>query len=145
MDKIKIYFGHPMNTYDTVLEIDLILAINRFSPDYEIENPNQKHHQDGCRKYEIETGNVMEYFYKEVLPLCEGGGIFLPFRDGMWGAGVFGEASWMLKNGLPIWEINSDCVIKKLEYLDIKKALTIEQTIFRVFKKPNHYRPYSRS
>lgn len=69
----------------------------------------------------------MSYFFKVVLPNCSAG-IFLPFRDSEWGAGVFGEAEFLSKLGRPIYKITANGLIFQLQ-LDGIKPLTIEETI----------------
>lgn len=85
--------------YDTKLENFLLDIIREEFPTWEIENPNQKHHDAGYKR----AG--MTYFFREVLPHCDGG-IFLSFRDGTWSAGVFAEAERLQALGCPIWEID---------------------------------------
>lgn len=152
---IKVYFGHPINTYGTELEKRLLETIGNFfkalspkNPDlWIIENPNQRHHQEGCRIWREKTGNGMNYFFKCVLPECDAG-IFLPFRDGKWGAGIFGEAEWLVKHGCPIWEITHDGKIRKLECLyDIQvlcntQVLSVEETRKRIRDANGQPLPY---
>jgi len=137
----RIYFGHPMNTYGTPLERALLTVIDHAFPDWEIENPNQEHHQDGCRRWEVSTGNPMEYFFYEVLPHCHAG-IFLPFRDGRWGAGVFGEAKVLLGQLRPIWKINPEGVMSSVRILDDDLRLSIEETKSRILTASNEWIPY---
>ncbi len=67
--KPKMYFGHPINTYGTELEKKLIEIIFKAFPQYEIEDPGQKHHSDGYRHWKETTGNGMNYFCSEVIIL----------------------------------------------------------------------------
>jgi len=103
----RLYFGHPVNTYNTDLESQLLQRISESFPDWEIENPNQKCHQEGYAHWKETTGNGMDYFTKQVLPSCQGG-VFLPFRDGAWGAGVYKEAKFYADQGYSIWTIAHD-------------------------------------
>jgi len=137
----KIYFGHPMNTYGTPLEKQLLRAIELGFSDWEIENPNQERHQDGCRRWEVATGNPMGYFFNEVLPNCRAG-IFLPFRDGKWGAGVFGEATLLRRQRRPIWKITPEGAIDLIGSLKIDAALTIAETKSRILTASNEWIPY---
>ena len=73
-------------------------------PDWHIENPNQPHHAEGYRVWREKTGNGMEYYYQTVFPTVRGG-VFAPYRDGRWGAGVYGEALRISEQKCPIWEI----------------------------------------
>ena len=142
--KKKMYFGHPMNTYGTPLETRLLAAIQQAFPDRDIENPNQQQHQDGCARYATETGNPMNYFYEEVLPACEAG-VFLHFRDGKWGAGIFGEAMFLLDQECPIWEIFADGTIVLIEDLDGSLELGVAETLARIQTASGEWIPYDRS
>lgn len=133
--KMEVYFGHPINTYNTELESKLLKKIEEyFSPDWEIENPNQKHHQEGYKKH------GMGYYLEKVLSKCKAG-IFLPFRDGKWGAGVFKEAERLSELNCPIFMINPAGFIQKI---DIKnaKVLTIEETRVRIRDSKGQRLPY---
>jgi len=139
--KNKIYFGHPMDTYGTSLEARLLVAIQHAFPGWEIENPNQEHHQQGCRKREASGGNPMEYFFEEVLPECQAG-VFLPFRDGMWGHGIFGEAVVLLEQECAIWEISPDGEIIRITDLDGSLELSIGETLARISTPTGGNAPY---
>lgn len=136
---MKLYFGHPVNTYGTDLERYLIGVIGKLFPGWDIENPNQPKHQEGYMRRK-ETGNGMAYFFEEVLPFC-GGGIFLPFRDGAWGAGVYGEGAFCVDRSLPVWGIDAAahvwCVDMKLVW-----PLTKEETMRRVRTATGEPVPY---
>ena len=126
----KIYFGHPINTYDTELESRLLQIIAGKFPEWEIENPNQEHHQLGYKAWREEIGNGMSYFFEKVLPECQAG-IFLPFRDGKWGAGIYGEAQFLEDAGFSVYEITHGGII---ELVKLKRvgSLTIEETRLRI-------------
>jgi hypothetical protein len=129
--KPKIYFGHPINLYNTLLERELIEAIRTHFPEWDIENPNQSHHFQGYNRRKNEGGRGMDYFFEEVLPQMDGG-IFLAFEDGKFGAGVFGEAGWLRDHQHPIFEIGRDKKIGELE-LDDSRKLSIDETRTRVY------------
>jgi len=128
---MKLYFGHPIDTYDTPLETELIQKIQDFFPFYFVENPNQPHHQIGYKIYKQETGNGMTYYYENVLPDMNAG-VFLPFEDGMFGAGVWAEANFLHELAKPIYEINLEGKISKLE-LDENRELSIQETRDRLY------------
>ncbi len=130
----KIYFGHPIDIYNTEKEKDLIEDIKKGFPEYVVENPNQPHHAEGYKIWKEKTGYGMDYFFKEVLPKMEAG-IFLPFEDGKWGAGVYGEAEFLYERGKPIYEIDLEGRIKEMD-LDMSRVLSIEETRARVYKSP---------
>ncbi|MFH0891477.1 MAG: hypothetical protein V1867_01720 [Candidatus Falkowbacteria bacterium] len=128
----KLYFGHPVNVYGTDLEIKLLEKIAAHFPGWNIENPNQKNHQEGYELWKKTRGNGMDYFFQEVLSGCEGG-IFLPFRDGKWGAGVFGEARYIALKGYPIWQIDTGLIVGPTDISSMQSlVLTVEETRSRV-------------
>ena len=135
----KIYFGHPINVYNTELEKILVREIYRTFPSWGIENPNQKHHSEGYERYKKETGKGMDYYFNEVLPHCRAG-IFLPFRDGKYGAGVFKEAEFIAKNGYPIWAIHADR-INKISPKEME-ALSVDGTKARIRDASGNLIPY---
>jgi len=126
-----IYFGHPVNTYNTEKEGELVAIIQKEFSDYLIENPNQPHHQENYQKWKAEKGNGMKYYFEEVLPKMSAG-IFLAFGDGMLGAGVYGEAKFLYDQGSPIFEIDLNGKVSELE-LDESRFLSIEETRKRVY------------
>ncbi len=127
-----IYFGHPVNTYNTKKESELIEIIEKNFPHLKVENPNQKHHQEGYKRFKQETGIGMNYYFQEVLPKMRAG-IFLAFEDGMLGAGVYGEAEWLFNNDRRIYEITFKGDITNL-ILDENRKLSVEDTRDRVYK-----------
>lgn len=87
----KLYFAHPINTYGTPLECELISLIESIWPDYEIINPGDQIHKDKVSELRAKdpTVNVMPYF-EELVRFCSDI-IVLPFGDGMWGSGIWRE------------------------------------------------------
>lgn len=131
--KPKLYFGHTVDIYNTPKEQELIATIERALPQYKVENPNQPVHEEGYQQYKKEKGSGMKYYFEKVLPVMAAG-VFQPFADGKFGAGVFGEAKFLYEQGKPIYEITLDGIITELE-LDNSRALTVEETRTRVYKK----------
>lgn len=138
--KKRLYFGHPVNTYNTEIEKMLLHVIALHFPGHDIENPNKKHHQEGYKYYKETTGSGMNYFYELVLPFCDSG-IFLPFRDGKWGAGVFGEALFFTERGQRIYEIDCRANIKMADIKSVK-SLSIPETRQRVYDHNGNILPY---
>ena len=132
-DKVYMYFGHPVNFYNTEKEKELIAVIQREFPQYVIENPNQQRHSKGYERYKKETGSGMKYYYTEVLPFMAAG-MFQVFEDGMFGAGVFGEAEFLHKSEKPIFEIN---LAEKIQIMmpDVLRKLSVEETRKRVYRR----------
>ena len=131
--KQKMYFGHPISIYNKPKEAELIKIIEKVFVNYEVENPNQPRHSKGYQKWKKRKGNGMLYYYEKVLPHMDAG-IFLPFEDGMWGAGVFHEAEFLQQQEKPIYEINVNGDILEA-HLNPAKKLSIEDTRARVYKK----------
>lgn len=127
---MKIYFGHPTNTYDTELESRLLKSIQDYFPDYLIENPNQEHHQIGYIRHKQEQGDGMLYFIFVVLPNMDAG-IFLAFEDGMLGSGVYKEAEWLNANEKPIFEVDLEGRVTKL-ILSEERRLSVDETRIRI-------------
>lgn len=138
---LKVYFGHPINTYNTELEAGLIRKIRDKFTGWRIENPNQEHHQNGYREWKEKYGNGMDYYYRQVLPWCSAG-IFLPFRDGKWGMGVFGEAEFLTMHGYPIFQITHDLLISRVEDINLVPVLSLEETRKRIRTASGEPAPY---
>ncbi|MCK9351277.1 MAG: hypothetical protein WCT49_04445 [Candidatus Paceibacterota bacterium] len=136
----KLYFAHPINTYGTELEKELLVKITDAFPDWEIENPNQEKYRLGYEAWVKEHGRGMEYFYRQVLPGCAGC-IVLPFRDGMWGAGVFGEARRFNECACPLWIITFDGNIKTAG-IDPSLALSVKETVERIRDEEGRSKPF---
>lgn len=128
----SIYFAHPVNFYNTHLEKCLIERINLCFPQYNLENPNQKHHQENYKFWKEKTESGMKYYLDIVLPKMKAG-IGLPFEDNMYGAGVFGELEFISNRGNPILEINHEGLIKRIKRLDPTRKLSVEETRKRVY------------
>ena len=92
----KLYFAHPVNSYDKPIEAAVGKLIQATLPEYDIESPNQQQHQDGYEEWKARTAKdrdnhgAMAYFYEVVMPKCIGT-IAMPFLDGCMGLGVAGE------------------------------------------------------
>jgi hypothetical protein len=130
-EKKMMYFGHPINTYNTLMEEKAIAILGILFPEYEIENPNQPHHQEGYQRYNKTHGRGMTYYEEEVL-INMSAGAFLTFDDGMLGAGVYFEAEDINENGNPIFEINLEGVVVEL-VLDKSRKLSVPETKKRVY------------
>ncbi len=93
----RLYFAHPVNTYDTHWEALALECIYANFSDNLIENPNQLHHQKAYMESKEKTGNGMTYFYDEVMQPCNAGTVALSYLDGKIGAGVAAELVWTIK------------------------------------------------
>jgi len=142
----KLYFAHPVNTYGQPIESDLVEFIRLSFQDWDIENPNQKKHQDGYADFKKRTGNGMNYFFDEVLPSMDGV-IGMPFLDGKIGAGVFGEEENIFKRTGNLWTITHNKVLSGINDVFVLKpfALTPDETRPRVYidgKRENGMKDY---
>jgi hypothetical protein len=61
-------------------------------------------------------------------------GIFLPFEDGMFGAGVYGEAEFIVDDSKLIYEIDFAGNIERM-FLDSTRKLSVPETRERVYGK----------
>lgn len=130
MKKLRMYFGRPINVFGTELDQMLMQKIAEVFPGYEIEDPNQQKHADGYQKYKEETGNGMDYYTEVVLPSCDAG-IFLCFRDGSWGAGVFREALFFADENKLVFEISPTACISSPD-LNLANVLSVSETRMRI-------------
>ncbi len=138
----KLYFGHPINVYGTELEARLIAVIKETFPGWEIVNPGEQRHIKECERRKAAGQNAMEYFFKEVLPDCKAG-VFLPFRDGKWGAGIVGEAKFLDENGHSIWQIDAEGHISRIFFNEVATlALSVEETRKRIRNQDGSRKPY---
>lgn len=137
----KLYFAHPVNTYGTELEAELISAIRQRFPNLNIENPGLEKHQEGYQRYREEYGDGMEYFFREVLPECSGV-VFLAFRDGKIPAGVAREVSYFMNKGMLVWQITPEAEIRSTFYLKEEDILDVPQTVERIRDKEGNPVPY---
>lgn len=154
-DKQKLYLGRPINLFNTREDGDLLKAVAEFFSDCQIEDPSQKKHGEGYAKYKSLKGQEyngrivnsgMDYYFQEVLPDVDAG-IFVLFRDGMFGKGVFGEAEFLEQSGKSIYEVDFDwkkyissSVGRPLNLvrfislnLDSSRCLSVEETMKRVY------------
>ncbi|MBR9702661.1 hypothetical protein GOV10_01370 [Candidatus Woesearchaeota archaeon] len=126
-----IYFGHPINFYNTPIEGRLVDAIHDHFIMCLVENPNLPEHDAGYKCYRAGGRRGMDYFFAEVLPYMDAG-IFLPFEDGLFGKGVYGEAQWLVDNDKPIYQIDVRGNISDL-LLNPNLCLSVEDTRARVY------------
>jgi len=132
----SIYFAHPIDIYNTYYEKLLAEQLFSLFPKKNIYNPNQKHNQENYKLWKEETGSGMNYYFDVVLPNKNiVGGVYLPFEDGMIGAGIFGEMEKLHELDKPIFEIKTPKIIEKINKLDISRKLSVEQTRERVYAK----------
>jgi len=117
---MKIYFAHPINTYNTILEKFWLEAFSGSGG--EIINPNSKEHQKG---YKLEG---MDYF-KKLVQSCDKLYAF-GFGDNSIGAGIAKEMDWMFEKGgqvifLPFFTQYEEQMVHSINQF---KILTVEET-----------------
>ena len=144
----RFYFAHPINTYDTDLELELINRIYLyFQGGIEVVNPSDLVHQKTVETIkaahegrEDASKKIMDYFL-ELVSSCQGG-IGLPFSDGRIGAGVYKELLGIAKGHHPIWLITPGGELKPHKRIGSRKPLSIEETRERVYNPDKTLRSY---
>jgi hypothetical protein len=91
---MRIYFAHPVTDYGTNREGNVLTWLE--ADGWEVENPNQPHHQDGYAR------DGMVYF-ESLASSCDAL-VFTRFPDGSIGAGVGKEIDAAHGSGIPIYE-----------------------------------------
>ncbi len=133
---MRVYFGHPISTYGTQLESDLILQIQHFFCGAEVINPASG---DYCKGW---ADHGMAFFDGQMLPLLDCG-VFLPFQDGKWGSGVAYEVRKCLAQSKPCWKILPTREISSLSALDDTECLNTEETRARIRSLTGTIVPYT--
>ena len=132
----SIYFAHPINIYNTSYETELLKNLENLFPESNIENPNQKHHSENYHFWRDNSVSGMNYFLEVILPSEKIiGGVYLPFGDGMIGAGIFKEMKKLEELKKPIYEYKNSKVAEEIKVLDESRKLSVEETRERVYKK----------
>jgi len=140
MKKDRLYYGRPINIKGSRLDKILLKKVLDTFSSWEIEDSGLPKHNEGYIQWKKEHGNGMEYYFQEVLPNCQGG-VFLRFRDGKWGAGVYAEAKFFFDRGLPVWVISPRGKIKPYN-LSKAEVLSIEETRARIRDESGNPKPY---
>jgi hypothetical protein len=140
MAKKRLYYMHPVNTYDTELEREQLEQIAELFEDWEIVNPNQPEHQAECARLKAEGKRYMQYFV-DLANSCDGG-VFLPFRDGMIGAGIVKEALALVGRECPVWELTHDHCLSHFNHEDDSRFLTVDDTRARIRNPDRSPKPY---
>lgn len=130
----SIYFGHPVSEYNTELESLLIDILSMEFPHATIYNPNNDDDQTNYQLWRSTFDNGMKYYFDVILPRMKSG-VFLPFSDGMFGAGVCGVADFIRDNGKEIFTINNRGLVRKINSISPSSKLTIEETRARIYPK----------
>lgn len=127
-----VYFAHPINTYNTEIEKDCIELIREKFGD-NIMNPSDGLIQKHLQEYRKNHPDNYMTFFQDLISECNAIA-YLPFRDGMVGAGVWFECKVINDNGGLLYEIDlENNIIKDIDFgtVDFKK-LTVEETRVRI-------------
>lgn len=128
----RLYFAHPVSDFNTDLEDQLLDRIGYWFPDHYVENPSDSVHTEHYFEWRDERDDVtgMDYYVQEVLPDIDVG-VFLPFEEGEYGAGMAAEAEFLAARGKPLYAVDRDGGIREIGLDDID-ALSIEETRTRL-------------
>ena len=117
---MKIYFCHPINTYNTIVEKYVIDFLERLIPDCEIINPNRSDFQE---RYKIEGMNV----FLNIIDDCDRIYV-LPFYDNTIGAGQFKEIEYALATGKRVIIMNLFCRLEEIWSTNHLSVMSVEET-----------------
>jgi hypothetical protein len=140
----KVYFAHPINTYGTALEAELLALVKTKWPHHEVVNPSDAVHEAMAKELRTlgNSADVMAYFESLVASCDEL--VALPFADSMWGAGIWSEAEIMLAKDGWVWMIHPDS--RKVTYvpkLIAERKLSIDDTRARIRNPDGTPKPYA--
>ena len=113
MTKKKAYYAHCMALYGSAQEkpdLELIKALGFLAV-----NPNMKKHQEECKRY---RRGKMQYFIDLALG-CDLV-VFRALPDGCVPSGVFAEISNAVGHGVPVLELPS---------LALRRKLSVQETV----------------
>ncbi len=137
----KLYYMHPINTYNTPLEQTHLRLIEQLFPHWEIVNPNTPHHIEGYANSLLKNAGPLDYFIA-LASTCYTG-VALPFRDGMIGSGVYAEITTLRTLHRPVWILTHDNMLHSWnDEHDAHKILTLEETRHRIRYPDGSLKPY---
>jgi hypothetical protein len=132
---MKIYFAHPINTYNTDIEKQCLDLIKNNLGD-KILNPSVEFIQRQLEDYKKNNPDNYMIFFDDLLSECDAIA-YLPFEDGLIGAGVWHECKTINNYGGKTYEIDLENeTLNEVDfgYIDSKK-LSIEETRVRIKAK----------
>lgn len=138
---MKVYFAHPINTYNTEAESTIVMALE--ATGYKVVNPNSQQCRSRVSDFRAEYNDkaisspaVMGYF----VGVCDGcdGGIFWAFEDGKIGAGVAKEIKSFFDRDAPVLEVmlakdGETVQIEQVKEYPADRVLSVEETRARVY------------
>lgn len=116
------YLSHPENTYGTSFEKQVIERIQLAFPITKI------FHRNLPEKSQLPR----DQYFQQVCNFVSQG-VFLSFLDGAFSNQDRQEMDYLLKRGLPIYQINTRLGFKKIKSLDSLMILTPEQLKQRLY------------
>ncbi len=131
----RTYFAQPINAFGTDLKRSLLMEIRARFPEDLIEDPDTPEHQAGYARF------GMGYYLEKVVPGCARV-VFLAFRDGRIGAGVYAEAEKVIAGGGTVFEIFPNGAIVERAALDPTRKLSVVETRPRLRKEDGSPKPY---
>ena len=100
---MRIYYAHSLSLYGTEQEKRDVKLLEDLG--FEVENPNQKCHQEGYKAYTLKFPDQSPMIYFTDLVLTCDALAFRAFVDFKIGGGVFKEAMAAKKAGKPVIEL----------------------------------------
>lgn len=135
---LKIYFAHPVTSYGTQMEIDVLHALGRWMGEELVVNPNSVEHQ---ARYSALSPDVKAFSYWLELARTCNMCVFLPFADGCVGSGVMAEIQTFFdrfKSGARVYEwlpVDKHFRMRDQIYFATPgRALDIEETRARILQ-----------
>lgn len=121
MKKLKCYYAHTMASYGSTIEKKDVETLEALG--FEVENPNQPKHQNGCQAYVKIHGweKVMEYFEDVVLECDVVAFRSLPNGDIL--SGVAYEVAAAIDNEIPVIELPCSIDSRSMDYPETKQYL----------------------
>lgn len=135
---MKIYFAHPVNTYNDDTD-RLCINIIKNELGNQIINPSDDLIQSTFKEYRLKHPDTYMEFFKDLVSSCDTI-VYLPFKDGKIGAGIWFEVKSVSENGGKIFEINlnktDDVYLNPLMEVDFEHVnnnkLSVDETRIRI-------------
>lgn len=135
--KGKIYFAHPISSYNGAEEAAVIQELTRIG--YDVVNPNADEHKQVVKTLQDQfnteaapkaaSPHIMEYFVK-VCNSCDVCAV-MPFPNGKFGAGVVKEANSFFERGAKVLEVTvveGAVNVRRLTDLPPEHCLSVDET-----------------
>lgn len=133
----KVYFAHPVSSYGTLEERWVLDKLRHSSYLGEIVNPAAPEHQGEVVRIgrltpdRAEANKMAMAYFLDLAAACTAC-VYLPFPDGMIGAGIVAEVERFLARKARVFEVQIDdgnvFWLAATEALDEKRRLGVEET-----------------